>query len=79
MAGGIMAGFGPIAATCVDYAIAGLPREVDYAYSGAEFNEAFGPLEVVKLARRRAEARRRRRLVNRARYRRQYINGRKNA
>lgn len=56
----------------VSHAITGLPREVEYVYSGAEFNEAFGPLELVKIARRRNDVRRARRRLNQKRFHRRY-------
>ena len=74
-AGGFLADVGgPITGALASYAISGFPPEVEYVYSGAEFNEAFGPVELVKIARQRAEARQRRRRINRARYRRRYAN-----
>jgi hypothetical protein len=46
--------------------------EVAYAYSGAEFNEEFGPAAVASIARGRAEARMTRKRANYQRYRRAY-------
>lgn len=48
------------------------PPEVLYAYSGAEFNDQFGPAAVVKLARERAAARLARKEKNFARYQRRH-------
>lgn len=53
----------------IDLPIGPLP-EVEFVYSGAEFNEEFGPLALVKLARERGEARVRQKCNDRARYRR---------
>jgi hypothetical protein len=44
--------------------------ELAYVSSGAEFNEEFGPVALAALARQRTEARYRRKLDRRARYRR---------
>lgn len=42
--------------------------EVSYAYSPLEFNEAFGPIALVTLARKRADARLERKQNGRLRY-----------
>jgi hypothetical protein len=46
--------------------------EVAYAYSGAEFNDQFGPAAVSRIARARAEARLKRKDIRRARYQRRH-------
>jgi len=46
--------------------------EVAYAYSGAEFNDQFGPAAATRLARARAEERLKRKDIRRARYQRMH-------
>lgn len=46
--------------------------EVDYAFSGAEFNDQMTPVILVALARHRADQRRERKRINRARYQRMH-------
>lgn len=46
--------------------------EVAFAYSGAEFNEGFSPVQLADLGRQRAEARWQRKTLNRVRYLRRY-------
>jgi len=50
--------------------------EIAYVYSGAEFNEDFSPTALADIAWQRTEARIRRKLKNRARYRRMYASQR---
>lgn len=50
----------------------GMQPEVAFAYSGAEFNEDFGPAGLARLARERADARLARKDARRHRYMRRY-------
>lgn len=54
----------------IDIPLPAVLPEVEFVYSGAEFNEEFGPTQLARIARARAETRFQRTLDNRARYRR---------